>query len=182
MRDGKRQRVGCCAPYLLMQVVGPPKEARAWKERKDCALPPPPSELSVPRKASRGCPHVLRVCVDTAVPGRCRAAQQRRLAVPLVGRGWWSLRPFVSSAGVLRAVARPSVIALLLLPSAVRDCSVHRLQGVGQRRRSPPGPRLASPRPPRRAQTLPAGGQRNHASPRTGLGASASALSLEPCS
>lgn len=63
-------------------------------------------------------------CLWTALLCWCQAAQQQlRLAMPLLGPRWWPLHPFLSSAGVLQAAAGSSVIALLLLPSAVRDSS-----------------------------------------------------------
>lgn len=125
-----------------MQVVVPAKETRAWREhlqeRKGCALPPPPSKLSFLKETSHGCTHFLRVFVDTVLLSQCQAAQQQlRLTVPLVGPGWWSLHPFISSAGVLRAAASSSVIAFLLLPSTVRDSSGRSLQGKLGRREDP---------------------------------------------
>ena len=128
---------------VLVNAGGGACKGRESLEKNTCkrgraVLPPPPLELSFLKETSRGCTHCLRVVVDTALLSRCQAAQQQlRLAVPLVGPSWWPLHPFISSAGVLWAAAGSSIIALLLLPSAVRDSSGRSLRRESGRGEDP---------------------------------------------
>lgn len=59
------------AQHVLMPAVVPPKAARAGeehlRERKGCALPPPPPELSFLKEPPHGCTHFLRALGGTAL-------------------------------------------------------------------------------------------------------------------